>query len=150
VTDRQSDKGIGTGYCPIRTQHGDAVGRSYSARRDSFQAIETAGLTMVDQRQIPIWVDDPTFDRRAEVRTTIDRDALVFFQGQSKVHPCCVRDVTNDGAGLRMTTGFSILPIEFGISFDGFRTMRMCRLIWRGGDFVGVTFESWPMFERTS
>jgi hypothetical protein len=105
---------------------------------------------MADQRQVPTWADDPTFERRARVRTTINRDALVFFQGQNKVHLCCVRDVTNDGTGLRLNAGFSILPVEFGISFDEFRTMRMCRLIWREGDFVGATFESWPMFERAS
>jgi hypothetical protein len=38
--------------------------------------------------------------------------------------------------------GLNIVPSEFGISFDGFRTMRRCQLIWHDGDFVGVTFES--------
>jgi hypothetical protein len=38
--------------------------------------------------------------------------------------------------------GLNILSSEFGISFDNFRTMRRCRLIWRDGDFVGVAFES--------
>jgi hypothetical protein len=52
---------------------------------------------------------------------------------------CC--DVTNHGAGLRLN-GLNIVPSEFGISFDGFRTMRLCWLIWREGDFVGVAFES--------
>jgi hypothetical protein len=36
----------------------------------------------------------------------------------------------------------SILPSEFGISFDNFRTMRRCRLIWRDGDSAGAAFES--------
>jgi hypothetical protein len=34
------------------------------------------------------------------------------------------------------------VPSEFDISFDNFRTMRHCRLIWRDGDFVGVAFET--------
>jgi hypothetical protein len=38
--------------------------------------------------------------------------------------------------------GLNIVPSEFGISFDNFRTMRRCRLIWRDGDYVGVAFES--------
>jgi hypothetical protein len=38
--------------------------------------------------------------------------------------------------------GVNIVPSEFGISFDGFRTMRLCRLIWRDGDFLGVAFKS--------
>jgi hypothetical protein len=78
-------------------------------------------------------------ERRAGGRTTINRDVLMFFNGD--VHACCVRDVTNQGAGLRLN-GLNIVPSEFGISFDNFRTMRACRLIWRDGDFVGVAFES--------
>jgi hypothetical protein len=85
--------------------------------------------------------DDAVFERRAKGRTTINRNALLFFEGRNKVDPCCVRDVTNDGAGIRLSGGFSILPLAFGISFDGFRTMRKCRLIWRDGDFLGASFE---------
>jgi hypothetical protein len=80
------------------------------------------------------------FERRAVGRTTINRDVLMFFTGQDRVHPCCVRDVTNFGACIRLN-GLKIVPSEFGISFDSFRTMRRCRLIWRDGDFVGVAFE---------
>jgi hypothetical protein len=80
-------------------------------------------------------------ERRAVGRTTINRDVLMFFTGQDRVYACCVRDVTNRGAGLRLN-GLNILLSEFGISFDNFRTMRRCRLIWRAGDFVGAAFES--------
>jgi hypothetical protein len=48
--------------------------------------------------------------------------------------------VTNHGAGLRLN-GLIMVPSEFGISFDNFRTMRRCRLIWRDGDFVGASFQ---------
>jgi hypothetical protein len=80
-------------------------------------------------------------ERRAVARTKINRDVLMFFMGQDRVHPCCVRNVTNHGAGLRLD-GVNIVPSEFGISFDNFRTMRRCRLIWRNGDFVGAAFET--------
>ena len=80
-------------------------------------------------------------ERRAVGRTTINRDVLMFFMGQDRVHPCCVRDVTNRGAGIRLN-GLNIVPSEFGISFDSFCTMRQCRLVWRDGDFVGAAFES--------
>lgn len=83
----------------------------------------------------------PDLERRAVARTTINRDVLMYFPGQDGVHPCCVRDVTNQGAGLRLN-GLNILPSEFGISFDNFRTMRRCRLIWRNGNFVGASFLS--------
>jgi hypothetical protein len=96
---------------------------------------------MANQSQAPLPDDDAVFERRAKGRTTINRHASLFFEGQNKVHPCCVRDVTNDGAGVRLS-GLGILPLEFGISFDGFRTMRTCRLMWREGDFLGVVLES--------
>ena len=80
-------------------------------------------------------------ERRAVARTKINRDVLMFFMGQDRVHPCCVRNVTNHGAGLRLN-GVNIVPSDFGISFDNFRTMRRCRLIWRDGDSVGAAFET--------
>ena len=78
-------------------------------------------------------------ERRAVGRTLINRDVLMFFNGN--VHASSVRDVTNRGAGLSLN-GLNIVPHEFGISFDNFRSMRRCRLIWRDGDFVGAAFES--------
>jgi hypothetical protein len=80
-------------------------------------------------------------ERRAVGRTTINRDAMMFLAGQDRGRPCCIRDVTNLGACL-LLNGLSILPSEFGISFDNFRTMRRCRLIWRDGDSAGAAFES--------
>ena len=84
--------------------------------------------------------DDEVFERRSKGRTVINRGALMFFMGQAGVHSCCVRDVTNDGAGIQLN-GLNIVPSDFGISFDNFRTMRRCRLIWRWGGFLGVALE---------
>jgi hypothetical protein len=80
-------------------------------------------------------------ERRAVARTTINRDVLMFFTGQDRVHACCVRDATNHGAGLRLN-GLKLMSCEFYISFDSFQTARRCRLIWRDGDFVGAAFEN--------
>ena len=46
--------------------------------------------------------DDEVFERRSKGRTVINRGALMFFMGQAGVHSCCVRDVTNDGAGIQL------------------------------------------------
>jgi hypothetical protein len=81
------------------------------------------------------------FERRAVGRTTINRGVLMHFAGREGVHACSVRDVTNHGAGIRLN-GLNIVPFEFGISFDNFRTMRRCRLVWRDSDFVGAAFQS--------
>jgi hypothetical protein len=89
----------------------------------------------------PLIPVDDLFERRSKGRTAINRNALMFFMGHAAVHPCCVRDITNDGAGIRLN-GLNIVPSDFGISFDNFHTMRRCRLIWRDGDFLGAAFES--------
>jgi hypothetical protein len=39
---------------------------------------------------------DAVFER-AQRGETINRDALLFFEGRNKVHACFVRDVTNEG-----------------------------------------------------
>jgi hypothetical protein len=82
---------------------------------------------------------ESAFERRSIARTKIDKGALIFFI--EKVHPCTVRDVTNAGAGIRVQN-YQLMPIEFALSFDNFRTIRECRLIWRHGDFFGVLFQN--------
>jgi hypothetical protein len=79
-------------------------------------------------------------ERRAICRTRINRGALLFFHGQTGVMACHVRDVTNEGAGIRLN-GLALLPIDFELSFDNFRTIQSCHLVWRDGDFVGVTLD---------
>jgi hypothetical protein len=81
------------------------------------------------------------FERRAMDRTRISKDALIFIPSLTGVHSCSVRDVTNCGAGIRMQ-GLSLLPLNFLLSFDRFRTGRECRLIWREGDFLGIAFDT--------
>jgi hypothetical protein len=78
-------------------------------------------------------------ERRSIGRTRINRDASLFFAGCAGVLPCCVRDVTNQGAGMRLN-GLNVLPVDFDLSFDNFRGARRCHLVWRDGDFVGVEF----------
>jgi len=60
---------------------------------------------------------------------------------EDPANSCTVHDVTNSGAGIQLQ-GLKILPLEFAISFDNFRSIRMCRLVWRQSDFFGVAFES--------
>jgi hypothetical protein len=85
--------------------------------------------------------DEEIFERRARHRNVINRGALMFYAGTAGVETCTVRDVTNLGAGIRLHEA-QIVPVDFDISFDNFRTIRKSRLIWRDGDFVGAAFES--------
>jgi len=81
------------------------------------------------------------FERRSVTRTTISKDALLFFDAQRGVLTCRVQDVTNSGAGIELHS-LNLLPLNFELSFDSFHTVRECRVIWRQGDFVGVAFQN--------
>jgi hypothetical protein len=50
--------------------------------------------------------------------------------GQVALQRCSLRDLAVYGAGLCLG-GFRLLPTEFRLSFDGFRTSLTCRLLWR-------------------
>jgi hypothetical protein len=69
------------------------------------------------------------------------KDALIFFSKNAGVQSCKVRDVSNLGAGIH-SQNLEIMPIDFDLSFDGFRTLRKFRLTWRKHEFFGVAFES--------
>jgi hypothetical protein len=92
------------------------------------QAGENAGVRM-------------EFERRSVARTTITKDALLFFDAQRGVFTCRVQDITNSGAGIELHS-LNLLPLNFELTFDKFHTVRECRVIWRQGDFVGVAFQN--------
>jgi hypothetical protein len=81
------------------------------------------------------------FERRSIARTTISKDALLFFDAKRGVLTCRVQDVTNTGAGIELRS-LNLLPLDFELSFDKFHTIRECRVVWRQGDFVGVAFQN--------
>lgn len=72
---------------------------------------------------------ESAFERRSIGRTKIVKGALLFFAGQAGAFSCTVRDVTKRGASVRLE-GLSVLPLEFDLSFDNFRTIRNAR--WSG------------------
>jgi PilZ domain len=80
-------------------------------------------------------------ERRSISRTTISKSALLFFDEQRGVLNCTVRDITNCGAGILLQDP-NVLPMDFELTFDHFRTIRRCRVMWRQGDFVGVSFQN--------
>ena len=84
---------------------------------------------------------ESAFERRSIGRTKILKAALLLFSEKTGVQSCTVRDVTNSGAGI-IGQNLQIMPLDFALSFDGFRTLRSCRLIWRQNDLLGVAFES--------
>ena len=80
-------------------------------------------------------------ERRSFARTAASKGVLLFFSAQRGVFACEACDVTDVGAKVRLH-GLNVLPSNFNVSFDNFRTVQKCRLIWRRGDFFGIAFEN--------
>jgi hypothetical protein len=69
-------------------------------------------------------------------------DGLLFFRGGREAHACVASDVTQISAQMH-SDGLGLLPIDFYVTFDNFRTIGRCRLAWRHRDDIGVVFEEW-------
>jgi hypothetical protein len=79
-------------------------------------------------------------ERRAVERKRIYQDALLSIPRLRNIQACSLRDLSDRGIGLRLNN-LPLLPTEFNLSLDGFRTTLACRLIWRDGAFAGVEFQ---------
>jgi len=79
-------------------------------------------------------------DQRSDRRTRTSKAGSIFFGKQTSEHSCDVEvtDLASGGAGI-YKQGLAILPLTFELSFDNLR--RTCRMVWRKGNFFGVTFE---------
>jgi len=69
-------------------------------------------------------------------------DGLLFFRGGRQLHACVAYDVTPTSARIH-ADGLGPLPIDFYVTFDKFRTIARCRLVWRYQNRIGVAFEKW-------
>ena len=77
-------------------------------------------------------------DRRSADRTKTSKTASISFGKQEHACDVEVTDLGNGGAGI-YKSGKAILPLTFDLSLDNLR--RRCRMVWRRGNFFGVTFE---------
>ena len=76
-------------------------------------------------------------ERRALGRRRVSAGALLVIPGIRGIHSCALRDISQQGASLRLN-GIKVLATEFWLSLDGLHTTLACRLVWRDDDFVGV------------
>lgn len=80
-------------------------------------------------------------ERRAIVRTRVRRDAEIVLGGRAgeKIQ-CTLRDLTNAGACIALPRPHE-MPDTFELTLDHGRSLRSCRVRWRGHDRLGVSFE---------
>ena len=78
-------------------------------------------------------------ERRKITRTRVLKGAKLLL-GKSSVRDCVVRDLTNAGAGVEVPSTID-LPEALDLTFNGGRSLRPCRLVWRKINKTGVEFE---------
>jgi hypothetical protein len=80
-------------------------------------------------------------DRRDVGRTRIRRNAeIVVIRRGATTMQCTLQDLTSTGACLTLPSTYQV-PDTFELTFDRGRSHRPCRVKWRTGDKLGVSFE---------
>jgi len=90
-----------------------------------------------------------TDDRRIIKRTRILRCAKIILPRRSPVIHCTVQNITGGGACLKLANTRGI-PETFELTFEAGRTRRVCRVIWRTDDMLGVAFASMEAADQES
>ena len=81
---------------------------------------------------------DSMQERRKLVRSRVLKGAKIVL-GNSSVIDCAVRNVTNGGARVQIANTID-LPDDLGLTFDGGRSFRPCRVVWRSVTETGLEF----------
>src|SRR5262245_40992909 len=85
-------------------------------------------------------VSAPSSDnKRGTLRRRVAKSAKIAFGDFRFVHDCSLRDMTPDGAKIRVVATREI-PDEFHVVFTTERMIRPAQVIWRRGDDLGVKF----------
>ena len=77
-------------------------------------------------------------ERRKHQRLRVFKSVKLVF-GNASVLDCVVRDLTTVGARIEIPNTID-LPQVFEMTFDGGRSIRSCRLVWRTSSGTGVEF----------
>ena len=78
-------------------------------------------------------------DRRQVQRTRVLKGAKIIFNDRSSTFDCTVLNLTNAGSCICVPSSIGV-PNSFELSFDGSRSSRDCRVIWRTESKLGVSF----------
>jgi hypothetical protein len=83
-----------------------------------------------------------TADRRTSPRQALGRDVLICSEDGNALGACHLCDVSASGARLSLTPRvLGKLPEEFILVLaKQAKVHRRCRVVWRGGDEIGVRF----------
>ena len=77
-------------------------------------------------------------ERRRYARTRVFRGAQLF--AEDRIGSGIVHNISATGLGLTMGSTARV-PDSFDLSFDGGRTLRPCRVLWRTATEIGLEFQ---------
>jgi hypothetical protein len=86
-------------------------------------------------------------ERRAFRRTNVLRNAKIILGHRSPIVSCTLKDLTSHGACLSVASTYG-LPDLFELTFEHGRSRRVCRVMWRTHDKLGVSFD--PEMEQAA
>jgi hypothetical protein len=79
-------------------------------------------------------------EKRKVRRTRVLKGAKIIFNQRVSSVDCIVRNLSDAGACLQLASQVGF-PATFELSLDGDRSLRSCRVTWRGADRIGVVFD---------
>jgi hypothetical protein len=82
-------------------------------------------------------------ENRRSKRTKTYHPARILVDG-STIHHCTVHNFTSVGVCIELAFVAEKLPERFEFSLDNFKTLYVCRTIWREDYVAGVVFETAP------
>jgi hypothetical protein len=82
-------------------------------------------------------------EKRRLQRAIIRHPGKLLVRGEP-VHDCTVHNVTGLGVCIEFAFHVDELPDIVDYSFDNFRTVQSCEIIWRQNNLAGVAFEKLP------
>jgi hypothetical protein len=82
-------------------------------------------------------------EKRRLQRTKIRHSGKVFVGGET-LHVCTVHNVTGLGVCIEFAFHADELPDTVDFSFDNFRTVHSCEVVWRQSNLAGVAFRNLP------
>jgi len=80
-------------------------------------------------------------ERRVFQRTVVLRNAKIILGHRSPIVSCTLKDLTSHGACLSVASSHG-LPDVFELTFEHGRSRRVCRVMWRTANKLGVSFDA--------
>lgn len=82
-------------------------------------------------------------DRRSTDRRRVIKGCRVLFNNRASTLDCVVRNLSKDGARVQTETPH-LIPDEFELLIVQEGIIYPCKVAWRRGDEIGVTFTGPP------